>query len=70
MIPFKMIYNMSMLRHLIGSQLNSYSVKCADVNKYICPAGLSAGCEHGLAGREKHKAVKCTNLKCPFIHQN
>ena len=40
-----------------------------DVNKYMSSANLSAGCEHGLAGREKHKTVKCTNAKCSFIHQ-
>ena len=36
-----------------------------DVNKYISPASLSAGCEHSFAGKEKHKTVKCTNPKCP-----
>ena len=28
-----------------------------DVNKYISLSSLSAGCEHGLAGRGKHKTV-------------
>ena len=41
-----------------------------DVNKYISSASLSAGCKHGLPGRGKHKTVKCTNHKCPFICQN
>ena len=46
------------------------TARLAYVNKYISSANLSAGCEHGLAGKGKHKTVKCTNLKCPFIHQN
>ena len=44
--------------------------RLTDVNKYISSASLSTGCEHGLAGSGKHKTVKCTNPKCPFIHQN
>ena len=46
------------------------TARSIDVNKHISPASLSAGCEHGFVDREKHKTVKCTNLKCPFIHQN
>ena len=40
-----------------------------DVNKYISPASLSAGFEHGLTGRGKHKTVKCTNPKRPLTHR-
>ena len=51
---------------LVKSQITARST---DVNKFISSANLSAGCENGLVGRGKHKAVKCTNPKCPLIHQ-
>ena len=39
------------------------TARLIDINKHISPACLSAGCEHGFAGKEKHKTVKCTNPK-------
>ena len=46
--------------------------RTARLNKFISnsSANLSAGCEHGLTGKGKHKIVKYTNPKCPFVHQN